>query len=180
MVKRKGTDAVKYTALVGVMAATIECAKLALSALPNIELVSILIALFSYIFGFVGFLSSVIFVCIEPLIWGVGTWIISYFIYWPILSITFVFLGRRRIENRFLIALSAVLLTLFFGVLTSLVDIGLFSGSFDNFFYRFSVYYLRGVWFYILHVSSNAVLFFFLFFPLKTAMAAAKSRIFSR
>ena len=37
----------RAAALVGIMAATVECGKLALSFLPNVEVVTLLIALFS-------------------------------------------------------------------------------------------------------------------------------------
>ena len=39
---RKSKNAVKYTALVGMMAASIECAKLLLAVIPNVEAVSLL------------------------------------------------------------------------------------------------------------------------------------------
>lgn len=146
-------------ALVGIMAATVECGKLVLASIPNVEVVTLLIGLYSYTFGWLGILASVIFVCIEPLIWGFGTWVISYILYWPLVAIIFMVLGRARVKNRFILSGIAVLLTVFFGVLTSLVDIGLFSGSFDNFFVRFGIYYMRGVPFYLTQILCNAVLF---------------------
>lgn len=175
--KRK-RDAVRYTALVGMMAATIECAKLILAAIPNVEAVSLLIALYSYVFGWAGVLAAFVFVCIEPLIWGMGTWIVSYFIYWPLLALVFVFLGKMRIKNRFAITGVVTLLTFFFGILTSLVDIGLFSGSFERFFYRFGIYYARGAVFYALHIGSNFVIFLLLFAHLNNIVSKIKSKIF--
>ena len=145
------------------MAATVECAKLALAAIPNVELVTLLLALYGYIFGWLGVLASLVFVIIEPLVWGVGTWIISYALYWPLVALVFMLLSKRGVKNRFVLAGIAVLLTVWFGVLTSLVDVGLFSGYFDNFFYRFGIYYLRGVVFYLLQIVSNAALFAFAF-----------------
>jgi energy-coupling factor transport system substrate-specific component len=178
MVKKKTVSAVKLTALVGIMAATVECAKLALAALPNIEAVSLLLALFSYVFGWAGVLASVIFVCIEPLIWGMGPWFVSYLIYWPLLSLVFLFLGKIKLKNRFIITGIAVFLTFLFGVLTSLVDIGLFSGSYDRFFWRFGIYYARGIVFYVIHVSSNLVIFLFLFPPLSRLLKKIKYHSF--
>ena len=160
---KRGSQSVKYAATVGMMAATIECAKLALAALPNIEAVSILIALYSYVFGICGVLAALVFVAIEPLVWGMGTWFISYLIYGPLLAFVFFLLGRVRIKNRFAVSGISVAMTFFFGILTSLVDIGLFSGSFDRFFYRLGIYYARGIAFYITHVVSNALIFLLLF-----------------
>ena len=160
------------------MAATIECAKLALAAIPNVEAVSLLIALYSYVFGFIGVLSALVFVCIEPLVWGMGTWVISYFIYWPALALVFFLLGKIGFKNRYLITFTVTLMTFLFGILTSFVDIGLFSGSFDNFFYRFGIYYARGVVFYVVHIVSNTIIFITLFPPLLKLLNKIKSTVF--
>ena len=157
--KRRALSGAKAIALVGITAATLECAKLALSALPNIEVVTLLIALYGYVFGWYGVLSAVVFVSIEPIIYGFGTWVVSYYIYWPLVAFTFMLLGKIRLKNRWLLTLSALILTLFFGVLSSLVDVGLLSGNFDNFIYRFGVYYARGIVFYAIQLGCNAVLF---------------------
>ena len=129
-------SAAQKVALVGIMAAAVECAKLALAAIPNVEIVTLLLALFGYSFGYLGVLAAAVFVCIEPVIWGFGSWMVSYFIYWPLVALVFLLLNRARVKNRFVLAGVAVLLTVFFGVLTSLVDVGLFMGRFDNFFYN--------------------------------------------
>ena len=158
-----GMRPARYVALVGIMAATMECGKLALSFLPNIEVVTLLHALYGYVFGAAGIVASLVFVCIEPLIYGFGTWVPAYLLYWPLVSLVFWLLSRLRVKNRWLITAVAVLLTAWFGVLTSLVEIGLFSGFFDDFFARFSVYYLRGIPFYVAEIAANAVLFPLLF-----------------
>ena len=147
--KRKHVSIAKKIALVGIMTATLECAKLALAALPNIEAVTLLTALYGYVFGILGVVSSILFVMIEPLIWGFGLWVISYFLYWPLLALLFLFIGRMNIKNRYTLTVvataAALVSTAWFGVLTSLVDIGLFTGYYDDFFTRFGIYYLRGL-----------------------------------
>ncbi len=162
-------------ALTGVMAATLEAVKLALSALPNIELVSLLLALYGYVFGLSGVLAAVVFVAAEVLIWGLNTWVISYIIYWPLLALLFRLIGKK-ISNRFVITGIAVMMTFFFGILTSLVDIGLFSGYWDSFFDRFAIYYLRGIWFCVVHIVCNAVVFLTLFKPLETLFKKLKDQ----
>ena len=173
MVKPSFKRSALSIALVGIMAATLECVKLALASLPNVEAVTLFTALFGYTLGPLGVWAAVVFVCIEPLIWGFGTWIISYFIYWPLVAIVFMLLGRANIKNRIILTLTAVLLSAFFGVLTSLVDIGLFSGAFDNFFTRFAIYYARGIGFYLAQIITNAVLFPLLFCILNKALERA-------
>ena len=155
---------------IGLMAAVIECAKLVLMALPNIEVVTLCIAVFSFVFGWQGLVATLIFVIIESLLWGFGTWVISYIIYWPLVATVFLLIGRvsfkRRLSKIFIATASALLLTVLFGVISSLVDVGLFSGSYDRFFERFAIYYARGVVFYVLQLATNAVVFPILFHPL--------------
>ncbi len=167
-------SAAKSVALVGIMAASLECGKLALTALPNIEVVTVLLALYGYVFGLYGVASAFVFVSIEPLIYGFGSWVVSYYLYWPAVSFVFMGLARMRVKNRFVLAAVAVLLTAWFGVLSSLVDVGLFSGAFDNFWYRFSIYYARGAVFYITQTVCNAVLFVFLFKFLANKLSKVK------
>ncbi len=177
MEKRTNNSPAKTLALIGIMAAVIECGKLAMAFIPNVEVVSLFIALFSYVFGLAGVLSAVVFVCVEPLIWGFGTWLPAYFIYWPMLALLFLFLGKIKLKNRVVFALVIALTTFFFGILTSLIDVGLLSGFFENFFYRFGVYYARGAVFYIVHIVSNAVIFALLFVPLEKRLAKIKQQM---
>ena len=157
--KKRALSGARAIALVGITAATVECGKLALAALPNIEIVTLLVALYGYVFGWYGVLSAVVFVSIEPLIYGFGTWLPAYFIYWPLVAMVFMLLAKAKVRNRWILTAAAVVLTGFFGVLTSIIDVGLLSGNFDRFFYRFGVYYARGIVFYAIQIACNAVLF---------------------
>ena len=168
------TSVAKRVATVGIAAATLECGKLALAAIPNVEVVTLLTAIYGYTFGVWGVLASVVFVCIEPLIWGFGSWFITYLIYWPLLAVTFAILGRLRIRSRILLTATALVSTLFFGVLSSLVDVGLFMGYFDRFFYRFGIYYMRGIAFYAIQLATNAVIFPMLFIPMHRMLKKIK------
>ena len=159
MRNRRVISPARTIALVGIMAATVECGKLALAFVPNVEVVTFLLALYGYVFGIYGVVAAFVFVSIEPLIYGFGTWVISYYIHWPTVALAFMLLAKLRFKNRWIITSAAVLLTAWFGVLGSLVDVGLFSGTFDRFWYRFGIYYVRGIRFYITQIICNAVLF---------------------
>lgn len=167
-------------ALTGICAALIEGVKLALAFLPNVEGVTLLTALFGYCFGWTGVLASIIFVSIEPLIYGYNTWVLSYYLYWPFVAIVFMLLGKVRIRNKFALTAvataMAVLLTVWFGVLTSLVDVGLFTGFLKNFWYRFRIYYLRGIWFYVVQIVCNAIVFPLLFYPLSRLLLRLRAK----
>lgn len=174
--KKRAISGARAIALVGITAATVECGKLALAALPNIEIVTLLVALYGYVFGWYGVASAVVFVSIEPLIYGFGTWLPAYFIYWPLVAVVFMLLAKMRVRNRWLLTAAAVVLTVFFGILTSLIDVGLLSGNFDRFFYRFSVYYARGIVFYAIQIACNAVLFPLVFRFLADKLSMMRAR----
>lgn len=167
--KKNPITALAFTALA---AASIECGKLALSAIPNVEIVTLLCALYGYCLGGYGIVATIIFVCIEPLIYGFGTWTISYFLYWPMVALVFCFFKKANIQSRLVFTLAAIALTVWFGLLTSLVDTGLFSGVFESFFSRFKILYLRGLVFYALQIGTNAVLFPILFKPLSKRLSS--------
>ena len=162
--------AIFRVALIGICAALIEAVKLALASIPNVEGVTLFCALFGYCFGWYGVLSTVVFVSIEPLIYGYNTWVLSYYLYWPLVAVVFLLLRKRGIKNRVLLTAVAVLLTAWFGVLTSLVDIWLFTGLRSGFWHRFAIYYWRGIWFYVVQIVCNAAVFPLLFRPLSKVL----------
>ena len=172
--------AIFRVALVGICAALIEAVKLALAAIPNVEGVTLFCALFGYCFGWWGVLSTAVFVSIEPLIYGYNTWVISYYLYWPLVAVVFWGLRKIRVKNRILITLIAVLLTCWFSVLTSLVDVGLFTGMRNNYWHRFRIYFLRGTWFYIVQITCNAVVFSLLFRPLSKLLLVLERKFFQK
>jgi hypothetical protein len=173
--KRRVLSGAKAIALVGVTAATVECAKLALSALPNIELVTLLVALYGYVFGWLGVCSAVVFVCIEPLIYGINSWVITYFIYWPLVALVFMLLRRARVRNRWILTAAALGLTVFFGILSSIIDSAIMLGINEYYFKNLIIFYLRGVVFYIVQIACNATIF-----PLLFLYLADKLRLIRR
>ncbi len=167
----------RAVALVGIMAATLECGKLALSFLPNIEVVTILCALYGYVFGIYGIASAAIFVCIEPLIYGFGGWLVTYIIYWPLVAIVFMLLRKRGIGGRILPTVCAVCLTVFFGILSSLVDTAFYLGINENYLTNFCLYYTRGLVFYLIQLACNAALFPTLFVFLVKKLELVKPKV---
>ena len=164
-------------AFVGIAAATLECGKLALAFLPNVEVVSILTALYGCVFGYLGVLAALVFVCIEPLIWGFGSWVVTYFIYWPSLALVFCLLGKAKLGKRWCATGTAVLMTVLFGVLSSIIDVILLMGITPRFFTNLGLYYARGVMFYAIQIVCNAILFFTLFEFLSKKLAIIKRRM---
>ena len=167
----------RTVALVGIMAATLECGKLVLSFLPNVEVVTLLCALYGYVFGAYGVIAAAVFVCIEPLIYGVGSWIVYYIIYWPLVAAAFMLLRRRGVKSRLRLTLSALGLTALFGILSSVVDTAFYLGINENYFKNLCLYYARGIVFYFVQLACNGALFPTLFVFLASKLKRIKAMV---
>ncbi len=149
----------RSVALVGLMTATLTCGKLALSFIPNVEVITLLLALYGYVFGIYGAIAAFLFVLIEPLIYGFGTWLIYYLLYWPAVALVFMLLGKKKINKRWIFCLAAMGLTFIFGILSSVIDSAMMLGINANYLKNLIIYYIRGIPFYLIHIISNSVIF---------------------
>lgn len=167
----------RAVALVGIMAATLECGKLVLSFLPNIEVVTILCAIYGYVFGIYGIVAAVVFVCIEPLIYGFGSWLVIYIIYWPLVALVFMLLRKKGIGGRIIPTICAICLTVLFGVLSSIIDTAFYLGINENYLTNLCLYYSRGFVFYLVQLACNAVVFPTLFAFLVKNLELVKPKV---
>ena len=84
-------------ARVAIMVAVIEACKFALSGLPNIELTSFWLIMFTLFFGWEVVLVVPVFILIEGAVYGMQLWWIMYLYAWPLLVlITWFF---RKIDS---------------------------------------------------------------------------------
>lgn len=172
---------VRYIALAGVYAALLTGGKEALAAIPNVEVVTLLCALGGYALGAVALASIAAFVTVEGAIYGFGSWIISYYVHWPLVCAAFMLIRifvspQRRVLLRVVPTAAALILTLGFSALTSVVDVGILGGAGMSFFERFAIYYARGIPFYVAQLVTNAVLFPLVFPIIAKALIKAKTR----
>lgn len=149
--------------LIGMMVATLEAAKIALSFLPNIELVSLLIILYTLFFGRKTIFAVYTFILLEGILYGFGIWWFSYLYIWPILTfLTYRF--RKHTKSLFWALLSGVY-GLAFGALCAIPYVFL-SG-----FPAAASYWIMGIPFDIAHCVGNFVLAQLLFQPLSRAFS---------
>ena len=159
-------------ALIGVMTATLSASKLALSFLPNIELVTLLIMLYSVCFGIKTIYAVAVFILIEGSLYGFGIWWIMYLYVWPlvmylyvwplVMMVTFLF---RKQKSLWCFALISGCFGLSFGALCSIpyFIIGGFPMGFS--------YWFSGIPFDLIHCISNFVLCSVLWTPLKSSLS---------
>lgn len=129
-----------------------------MAALPNIELVSLLIILITRKFGAKAFISIYIFVACEILTYGLSIWVINYLYVWAVLC--FVILIVKGVNNSLIYALISAIFGLLFGTLCSIpyFIIGGIEMGIANI--------ISGIGFDIAHCVGNFVLTILLYKPL--------------
>lgn len=159
----------KDIVLIGMMVATIEAAKISLSFLANIELVSLLIILYTLFFGKKAVYAIYIFVLMEGVLYGFGTWWFVYLFIWPLLSLL-TYLFKKQTSPLFWAVLSGFF-GLAFGAFSALpycILSGIPTGM---------AYWVSGIPFDIAHCIGNFTLALILFKPLHRMLQKVKRMI---
>jgi phosphate starvation-inducible membrane PsiE len=160
-----------------VIAAMLLAGKFALSGIPNVEIVTVIIAVAAFCFPPTVTLSAVLVFCtVEWLLYGFGDWVVSYYIYWSLLALVFMPLKlfKNPIVRTAIAAVIAVVMSALFGVLTSAVHVLFYTKFTSDFWLYFFGYYTGGAVFYITQIVSNAVIVPALFYPVTAALKRAK------
>lgn len=161
---------IREISLVGVMVAIIEVCKVALGFLPNVELTSFWIIMFTLFFGRRVILVVPVFILIEGLMYGMGLWWIMYLYAWPCLALV-VWLFRKQHSVWFWSILSGAF-GLSFGLLCSFpyVLIGAADGGLKNGLFAGITWWIAGIPWDIIHCVSNFVLMMVLYKPVRNVM----------
>ena len=143
-------------------------AKVAMAALPNIEPVTLLILVYTVVFGKKAIYPIYLYVMLEILIWGLGIWNLNYLYIW--LVPFFLALALRKMESPWGWALISGVFGLLFGLLCT------------------PIYFLTGGWAYglswwvsgipydVMHCAGNFVLALVLVKPLSKGLKTLKTR----
>ena len=145
--------------LFAVLGAMTFAAKYAMAFLPNIELVSLFVMLFAVTFGKKAVYPIYLYVLLELLFFGLGTWNIMYLYVWGILALAAY--GCRGMENPLGWAILSGCFGLLFGAFCAPVDVAIGGVG-----YALSKW-ISGIPFDITHCAGNFVLAFVLFRPMR-------------
>lgn len=154
----------------GLMAALLEISKLALASMPNIELVSFWIILFTLQMGWRTLYVIYVFVLLEGILYGVHFWWISYLYVWSILVvITHLF---RTQNSRLFWSLLSALFGLGFGFLCAIPYsiVGILNGGLWNGFLAGFSWWVAGIPYDLLHCIGNFMIMLVLYQPIRTIM----------
>lgn len=89
-----------------------------MAALPNIEIVSLLIIVATHKFGVKALTSVYVFVMCEIMTYGLSLWVVNYLYVWAVLCVIICLI--RRVGNTWVYTLVATLFGLGFGTLCSI------------------------------------------------------------
>lgn len=156
--KRKRRISARDIALIGMLVCTMEAGKLALSIVPNVEIVSLMIILYTICFGKKTFYGIIVFVLMECAIWGIGLWTFMYLYIWPLLGIVaYMF---RKVDSKWFWSVFAAIFGLLFGPLCSLTYL-VIGGHYMAF-----TWWIAGIPWDIIHSIANFVIMVVLYVPL--------------
>ena len=166
---RKWKLTVSDMAHIGMMVAIIEVCKVVLMGVPNIELTTFWIIMFSIYFRNKVFWAIPVFVLIEGAMFGFHIWWIMYLYLWPILAVV-TWLMRKNDGAWFWAMIAALfgLLFGFFGAFPYIVTSGIY-GAF--------AWWIQGIPWDITHAIGNFVLMLILYRPIKNVMKRVNNMI---
>lgn len=156
-----------YVVRVAFMAAMLSAFKFALSFVPNVEIVTLMICVYGSAMGIAYALpAALVFCTVEIALYGFGSWVLLYYVYWCLLAAVAgcVLKGKR-------IWLAVVIGTIgsaLFGVLSACCDTLFCAASLApaRLGDYWIAYYIRGLYFDVVHIISNAVILSVLYAPL--------------
>lgn len=145
--------------LFGILGAMTFAAKYAMSFLPNIEPVSLMVMLFAVVFGRKWVYPVYLYIAMEILFYGISLWNINYLYIWAVLAIAAYFL--RGMKHPLGWALLSGVFGLMFGALCGVVDV--FVGGVSYAIAK----WISGIPFDITHCAGNFIIALILFAPLR-------------
>ena len=172
----------KDIALIGMMIAVIEVSKFALAQVPNVELTTFWIIMFTLYLGKRIFYVIPAFILIEGAVYGFGVWWIMYLYAWPLLALLALMMRKK---NTYLgcTILSGVF-GLLFGLLCSVPY--LFMGTFGMNGYESGIangfrvaftWWVAGIPFDLIHGIANIVIMLVFYYPIRKAMQLAATMV---
>ncbi len=151
---------IKDLALMGMMTALIFVGKESLSFLPNIEVVSLLIILYTLTIGWRVLYVIYAFVLLQGLLYGFGLWFIMYLYVWTLLAAVIRLL--RHTDSAIVFALVSGIYGLLFGALCAIPYFFIGGPS------TVLAWWVAGIPYDLLHGGGNFIVCLLLYRPLRS------------
>lgn len=164
----------KEIASIGLMVAIIEVSKVALMHIPNVELTSFWVIMFTLCFGKLVVYVIPVFILIEGAMFGFGLWWVMYLYAWPLLAIVTFLL--RKLDSIWSWSLLSAAFGLSFGFLCSFpyFVIGAADGGIMNGIYAGFTWWVAGIPWDIVHGIANFVIMLVFYRPIRRVVEIVK------
>lgn len=151
----------------GFLSAILLIGQVGMSYLPNIEIVSLLIYIYTQVYRKKFFFIIYVFVFLEGCIYGFGLWWFGYLYIWSVLALIVLWSGRQQTS----VIMTAVILGAYglsFGMLYALPYFiaGGWAAGFS--------YWVSGIPFDLLHCAGNVAVSLICYRPLRTLLGKLK------
>lgn len=146
---------------IALLGSLLYASQVALAAIPNIEIVTLLIVVFTKNLGKDGIYACFVYVCLTALTWGFGIWWLTYLIVWPLFSL--IVYKLRKNDSWIIWAIVNAVFGLCFGAIFALPYVFV-SPSYAL------MYWISGIPFDITHCVGNFFIALILGKPLDKAM----------
>ena len=167
----------KDIALIGMMVALIEVCKVALMGIPNVELTTFLIIMFSIYFGKKIFFVIPVFILIEGTMFGFGIWWVMYLYMWPSLAI--IAMKFKNMDSVFGWSILSGIFGLLFGFFCAIpyVVTGTFDGGIINGLYAGFTFWIAGIPWDLVHGIANFIIMLVLYKPVQNVMVKLRNAL---
>jgi energy-coupling factor transport system substrate-specific component len=156
--------------LTACLAAVLEASKTALAAVPGVEVVTLLVILYTQVLGWrTGLCCVLVMTAADCFIYGPGMWVIEYLYIWPLL----VFIAwKLKGQKPAMMAVLAGMTGLLFGTMCMPVTFIMLKG------WQASVsWWLAGLGVDLLHGISNFIVTMLLYTPLSRALKSLTTHV---
>ncbi len=161
---------IKDITLIGLMVAVIEVCKVTMAHIPNVELTTFWVIMFSLYLGKRIYYAIPVFILIEGMMYGFGLWWIMYLYLWPSLAIlTRLF---RKSDSVLTFSIFSGMYGLLFGLFGAIpyIFVGASDGGLMNGFRVAAAWWVAGIPWDLVHGIANFVLMLVLYHPISLVM----------
>lgn len=156
--------------VLALLGALMFAAKMALAALPNIEPVSLLVIVYTVVYGRKALYPIYVYVMLEILFWGLGLWNLNYLYVWLVLF--FLAMVFRNMKSLWGWAILSGAFGLSFGLLCT--PVYLLTGG-----WAFGLsWWVSGIPWDVVHCAGNFVIALVLVRPLTVGLTKIQNRYF--
>lgn len=165
----------KDIAQIGMMIAIIEVCKAAFAGIPNVELTSFWIIIFTVYFGRKILFVIPAFILIEGMMYGFGLWWIMYLYAWPLLAL--VTWKLRKMNSAISYSILSGAFGLLFGLLCSLpyIFIGSAGADLAAGLHTAFAWWIAGIPWDLVHGVANFFIMLILYHPIMRVMKLVRN-----